>query len=141
MHSYLNISKDLARAVVPGESVVAQGGIPCSVTQGNSRLYRVSWLSRDTSCSPSGQRSTCSHSMGWTLCQEVRRELLAERNTRPWPRLCQMPSIGPIRASVALSIDLLMNCLESMNRFGLRALIPRGNIGTGPYGTYVLLTE
>lgn len=52
-----------------------------------------------------------------------------------------MPSIGPIRASVALSIDLLMNCLESMNRFGLRALIPRGNIGTGPYGTYVLLTE
>jgi hypothetical protein len=36
-----------------------------------------------------------------TVRQEVRRELLAEAKKHPaWKRLCQIPSIGPIRAAV-----------------------------------------
>jgi transposase len=44
--------------------------------------------------------------------QEVRRDLLAEGKKHPaWKRLCQIPSIGPIRAAVLLGI------LQTPHRF------------------------
>jgi transposase len=44
--------------------------------------------------------------------QEVRRELLAEaKKHQVWKRLCQIPSIGPIRAAVLLGI------LQTPHRF------------------------
>jgi transposase len=47
-----------------------------------------------------------------TVRQEVRRELLAEaKKHRAWKRLCQIPSIGPIRAAVLLGI------LQTPHRF------------------------
>ena len=40
-----------------------------------------------------------------SLRQEVRRELLAEsKKQKAWKRLCEIPSIGPIRAAVLLGI-------------------------------------
>jgi hypothetical protein len=40
-----------------------------------------------------------------TVRQEVRRELLAEgKKHQAWKRLCQIPSIGPIRSAVLLGI-------------------------------------
>src|SRR6202043_3300688 len=39
------------------------------------------------------------------LRRQVRRDLLAESKKHPvWKRLCQIPSIGPIRAAVLLGI-------------------------------------
>ena len=47
-----------------------------------------------------------------TVRQEVRRELLAEAKKHPaWKRLCQIPSLGPIRAAVLLGI------LQTPHRF------------------------
>jgi hypothetical protein len=38
-----------------------------------------------------------------TVRQQVRRELLAEgKKHQAWKRLCQIPSLGPIRAAVLL---------------------------------------
>jgi transposase len=47
-----------------------------------------------------------------TLRQEVRRDLLAEsKKHKAWKRLCQIPSIGPIRGAVLLGI------LQTPHRF------------------------
>jgi transposase len=47
-----------------------------------------------------------------TVRQEVRRELLAEaKKHQDWKQLCQIPSIGPIRAAVLLGI------LQTLHRF------------------------
>jgi len=47
-----------------------------------------------------------------TVRQEVRRELLAEgKKHKAWKQLCQIPSIGPIRAAVLLGI------LQTPHRF------------------------
>ncbi len=47
-----------------------------------------------------------------TVRQEVRRELLAEgKKHKAWKRLCQIPSIGPIRSAVLLGI------LQTPHRF------------------------
>jgi transposase len=56
------------------------------------------------------------------LRQEVRRDLLAEsRKHKAWKRLCQIPSIGPIRAAVLLGI------LQTPHRF--RSKRPLWNYG------------
>jgi transposase len=56
------------------------------------------------------------------LRQEVRRDLLVEsKNRRPGKRLCQIPSIGPIRAAVLLGI------LQTPHRF--RSKRPLWNYG------------
>jgi transposase len=49
--------------------------------------------------------------------QEVRRELLAEaKKHQAWKQLCQIPSIGPIRAAVLLGI------LQTPHRFRTKRL-------------------
>ena len=55
----------------------------------------------------------------WMRCgsvrKEVRRELLAEAKKHPaWKRLCQIPSIGPIRSAVLLGI------LQTPHRFRIK---------------------
>jgi hypothetical protein len=51
------------------------------------------------------------------LRQEVRRDLVAEsKKHQAWKRLCQIPSIGPIRAAVLLGI------LQTPHRF--REVVP-----------------
>jgi hypothetical protein len=59
-----------------------------------------------------GRSFTTNNSMRCGLRQEVRRELLAEaKKHQVWKRLCQIPSIGPIRAAVLLGI------LQTPHRF------------------------
>jgi transposase len=59
------------------------------------------------------------------LRQEVRRDLLAEsRKHKAWKLLCQIPSIGPIRAAVLLGI------LQTPHRFRTkRQLWTYGGVG------------
>src|SRR5262249_1318064 len=59
------------------------------------------------------------------LRQEVRRDLLAEsKKQKAWKRLCEIPSIGPIRAAVLLGI------LQTPHRFRTkRQLWTYGGLG------------
>src|ERR1022692_1632525 len=59
-----------------------------------------------------GPSFTTNNSMLRAVRQQVRRELLAEGQKHPaWKRLCQIPSIGPIRAAMLLGI------LQNPHRF------------------------
>ena len=52
------------------------------------------------------------------LRQEVRRELVAEsRKRKAWKRLCQIPAIEPIRATVLLGI------LQTPHRFRTKKVV------------------
>jgi transposase len=114
VRSYLTISKDLARVMTRVKALYRSWGIPCSGTQVYSRLYRVTWLSKLTE--PGVRLRAVFYFQQLdalrTLRQEVRRELLAEsKKHKVWKRLCEIPSIGPIRAAVALGI------LQTPHRF------------------------
>jgi transposase len=114
VRSYLTISKDLARVMTRVKALYRSWGIPCSGTQIYSRLHRVTWLSK---ISEPGVRLRAAFYFQQldalrTLRQEVRQELLAESHKHSaWKRLCGIPSIGPIRAAVALGV------LQTPHRF------------------------
>jgi transposase len=114
VRSYLTITKDLTRVMARVKALYHSWGIPCGGTQVYARLHRVTWLSKITE---PGVRLRAAFSFQQLdalrqLRQEVRRELLAEsKKHKVWKRLCQIPSIGPIRAAVALGI------LQTPHRF------------------------
>src|SRR5258706_8884620 len=114
VRSYLTISKDLARVMTRVKALYRSWGIPCSGTQIYSRLHRVTWLSK---ISEPGVRLRAAFYFQQldalrTLRQEVLQELLAESHKHSaWKRLCGIPSIGPIRAAVALGV------LQTPHRF------------------------
>ena len=114
VRSYVAVSKDLARVMTRVKALYRSWAIPCSGTQVYSRLYRVSWLSK---ISEPGVRLRAAFYFQQLdalreLRQEVRQELLAEsKKHSAWKRLCEIPSMGPIRASVALGI------LQTPHRF------------------------
>lgn len=114
VRSYLTVSKDLARVMTRVKALYRSWGIPCSGTQVYSRLYRVTWLSK---ISEPGVRLRAAFYFQQLdalreLRQEVRRELLTESKKHPsWKQLSQIPSMGPIRAAVALGL------LQTPHRF------------------------
>ena len=114
VRSYLAISKDTARVMTRVKALYRSWGIPCSGTQVYSRLYRVTWLSKLSEASVRMRAAFYFQQLDAlrSLRQEVRRELLAEsKKHKVWKQLCQIPAIGPIRASVALGI------LQTPHRF------------------------
>jgi transposase len=114
VRSYLTVSKDLARVMTRVKALYRSWGIACSGTQVYSRLYRVSWLSKITEPGVRLRAAFYFQQLDALrdLRQEVRRELLAEsKKHAAWKRLCEIPSMGPIRASVALGI------LQTPHRF------------------------
>jgi transposase len=114
VRSYLTVTKDFARVMTRVKALYRSWGIPCSGTQVYSRLYRVAWISK---LSEPGVRLRAAfyyqqHDALRALRQEVRKELLAEsKNHKAWKQLCQIPSIGPIRAAMIVGI------LQTPHRF------------------------
>ncbi len=105
--SYLTISKDLARVMTRLKAIYRSWGIPCAGKQVYAPRYRAEWLGK---ISEAGVRRRAEFYYQQfdalrSLRQQVRRELLAESEKhKAWKLLCQIPSIGPIRAALLIAL-------------------------------------
>jgi len=96
------------------KAIYRSWAIPCSGKQVYASRHRAEWLGK---ISEPGVRRRA-ELYYWqldalrSLRREVRRDLLAEsKKHKAWKLLCQIPSIGPIRAAVLLGI------LQTPHRF------------------------
>src|SRR6202049_55789 len=105
--SYLTISGDLARVMTRLKAVYRSWAIPCAGKQVYAPRHRAQWLDKITEV---GVRRRAEFSYQHfdelsTFRQQVRRELLAESGKHKASKLlCQIPSIGPIRAALLIAI-------------------------------------
>jgi hypothetical protein len=107
VRSYLTITKDLTRVMTRVKAIYRSWAIPCSGKQVYAPHHRAEWLGKITE--PGVRRRAEFYYQQLdalrTVRQQVRRELLAEsKKHKAWKLLCQIPSIGPIRAAVLLGI-------------------------------------
>jgi transposase len=114
VRSYLTITKDLGRVMSRVKAIYRSWGIACTGKQVYAPRHRAEWLAKITE--PGVRRRAEFYYQQLDalrgLRQEVRRDLVAESKKHPaWKRLCQIPSIGPIRAAVLLGI------LQTPHRF------------------------
>jgi transposase len=114
VRSYLTITKDLGRVMTRVKAIYRSWAIPCTGKQVYAPRHRAEWLAKIGE--PGVRRRAEFYYQQLdalrTMRQEVRRELLAEaKKHQIWKRLCQIPSIGPIRAAVLLGI------LQTPHRF------------------------
>jgi len=114
VRSYLTITKDLGRVMTRVKAIYRSWGIPCTGKQVYAPRHRGEWLGK---ISEPGVRRRAEFYYKQldalrALRQQVRRDLLAEsKKHQAWKRLCQIPSIGPIRAAVLIGI------LQTPHRF------------------------
>jgi hypothetical protein len=107
VRSYLTITKDLGRVMTRVKAIYRSWAIPCTGKQVYAPRHRDEWLGK---IKESGVRRRAEFYYQQldalrVLRRQVRRDLLAESKKHPvWKRLCQIPSIGPIRAAVLLGI-------------------------------------
>ena len=133
VRSYLTISKDLARVMTRVKALYRSWAIPCTGKQVYSPGHRAAWLAKITE--PGVRRRAEFYYQQLdalrSLRQQVRRELLGESQKHPaWKLLCQIPSIGPIRAAVLLGI------LQTPHRFRTkRQLWTFGGLGIETYSS------
>jgi transposase len=105
--SYLTISSDLARVMTRLKALYRSWAIPCAGKQVYAPRHREQWLGKITE---SGVRRRAEFYYQQldalrALRQQVRRELLAESGKHKASQLlCQIPSIGPIRAALLIAI-------------------------------------
>jgi transposase len=114
VRSYLTISKDLARVMTRVKALYRSWAIPCTGQQVYAPGHRAEWLAKITELGVRRRAEFYYQQLDAlrSLRQEVRRELLAEaKKHKAWKLLCQIPSIGPIRAAVLLGI------LQTPHRF------------------------
>jgi transposase len=114
VRSYLTITKDLGRVMSRVKAIYRSWGIACTGKQVYAPRHRVEWLGKIGE--PGVRRRAEFYYQQLdalrTVRQQVRRDLLAEsKKHKTWKRLCQIPSIGPIRAAVLLGI------LQTPHRF------------------------
>src|SRR6202049_4965870 len=114
VRSYLTITKDLGRVMSRVKAIYRSWAIPCTGKQVYAPRHRAEWLAKITE--PGVRRRAEFYYQQLdalrSLRREVRRELLAEsKKHQAWKRLCQIPSIGPIRAAVLLGV------LQTPHRF------------------------
>ena len=114
VRSYLTITKDLGRVMSRVKAIYRSWAIPCTGKQVYAPRHRAEWLGKITE--PGVRRRAEFYYQQLDALrmgrQEVRRELLAEgKKHQAWKRLCQIPSIGPIRSAVLLGI------LQTPHRF------------------------
>jgi transposase len=107
VRSYLTISKDVARVMTRVKALYRSWAIPCTGKQVYAPCHRVEWLAKITE--PGVRRRAEFYYQQLdalrSLRREVRRELLEEsKKHNAWPLLCQIPSMGPIRAAVLIAI-------------------------------------
>jgi transposase len=133
VRSYLTITKDLGRVMSRVKAIYRSWGIACTGKQVYAPRHRDEWLGKITE--PGVRRRAEFYYQQLdalrTLRQEVRRDLLAEsKEHQAWKRLCQIPSIGPIRAAVLLGI------LQTPHRFRTkRQLWTFGGLGIETYSS------
>jgi len=127
VRSYLTISKDVARVMTRVKALYRSWAIPCTGKQVYVSGHRAEWLGK---ISEPGVRRRAEFYYQQLdalrfLRQEVRRDLLAEsKKHKTWKLLCQIPSIGPIRAAALLGI------LQTPHRFRTkRQLWTYGGVG------------
>src|SRR6202049_5166673 len=107
VRSYLTITKDLGRVMSRVKALYRSWGIPCTGKQVYTSRHRAEWIGK---ISEPGVRRRAEFYYQQLdalriLRQEVRRDLLAEsKKQKAWKRLCQIPSIGPIRWADLLGI-------------------------------------
>jgi transposase len=114
VRSYLTITKDLGRVMSRVKAIYRSWAIPCTGKQVYGLRHRAEWLAKITE--PGVRRRAEFYYQQLdalrSLRQQVRREMLAEsKKHKAWPLLCQIPSIGPIRAAVLIGI------LQTPHRF------------------------
>jgi hypothetical protein len=114
VRSYLTITKDLSRVMTRVKAIYRSWAIPCTGKQVYTSRHRGEWLAK---INESGVRRRTEFYYQQldalrSLRQEVRRDLLAEsKKHSAWKQLCEIPSMGPIRAAVLLGI------LQTAHRF------------------------
>jgi transposase len=114
VRSYLTITKDLARVKSRVKAIYRSWAIPCTGKQVYASRHRAEWLGKINEPGVR-RRAECYYQQLdalRVLRLGVRRDLLAEsKKQKAWKRLCEIPSIGPIRAAVLLGI------LQTPHRF------------------------
>src|SRR5450631_3798436 len=114
VRSYLTITKDLGRVMSRVKAIYRSWAIPCTGKQVYAPRHRAEWLGKigEPGVRRRGEFYYQQLDALRTVRQQVRRELLAEsKKHKEWKLLCQIPSIGPIRAAVLLGI------LQTPHRF------------------------
>jgi transposase len=133
VRSYLTITKDHGRVMSRVKAIYRSWAIPCTGKQVYAPRYRSEWLGKITEVGVRRRAEFYYQQLDAlrTLRQEVRRDLLAEsKKHQEWKRLCQIPSIGPIRAAVLLGI------LQTPHRFRTkRQLWTFGGLGIETYSS------
>ena len=112
--SYLTISKDVARVMTRVKAIYRSWAIPCTGKQVYAPRHRAEWLAKISDPGVHRRAEFYYQQLDAlrSLRQQVRRELLGESQKHPaWKLLCQIPSIGPIRAAVLIGI------LQTPHRF------------------------
>ena len=133
VRSYLTITKDVGRVMSRVKAIYRSWGIACTGKQVYAPQHRVEWLAKITE--PGVRRRAEFYYQQLdalrSLRREVRYELLEEsQKHQAWKLLCQIPSIGPIRAAVLLGI------LQTPHRFRTkRQLWTFGGLGIETYSS------
>lgn len=112
--SYSTLTKDLTRVMSRIKAIYHSWAIPCSGKQVYAERHRGEWLAKITEPSVHRRAEFYYQQLDAlrALRQQARRELLKEsKKHKGWTLLCQIPSIGPIRAAMLLGI------LQTPHRF------------------------
>ena len=105
--SYLTISKDLARVMTRVKALYRSWGIPCAGKQVYAPRHRGEWLAKITEVGVHRRAEFYYQQLDAlrSLRHQVRRDLLAEsKKHKATKLLCQIPSIGPIRAALLIAL-------------------------------------
>jgi transposase len=105
--SYLTISKDLARVMTRVKAIYRSWGIPCAGKQVYAPRHRAEWLAKITEVGVLRRAEFYYQQLDAlrSLRHEVRRDLLVEsKKHKATKLLCQIPSIGPIRAALLIAL-------------------------------------
>jgi transposase len=133
VRSYLTITKDVGRVMSRVKAIYRSWGIACTGKQVYAPRYRGEWLGKITELGVRRRAEFYYQQLDAlrSLRREVRRELLEEsKKHQVWKQLCQIPSIGPIRAAVLLGI------LQTPHRFRTkRQLWTFGGLGIETYSS------
>jgi len=112
--SYLTLTKDMTRVMNRIKSLYRSWAIPCSGTTVYASRHRAEWLAKimEPGVRVRAERLYQQLDGLQPVRLEARRELLLESHKHPAVKLlCQIPSIGPIRAA------LLVGLLQTPHRF------------------------
>lgn len=105
--SYLTISKDLGRVMSRLKAIYRSWGIPCTGKQVYALRDRSEWLGKITEAGVRRRAEFYYQQLDALrpLRQQVRQELLGEARKHGASKLlCQIPSIGPIRAALLIAL-------------------------------------